>query len=157
MTFTCLFPDQLLHSRQPCLYRSFRSPKKSRELQQIQKELSSISTLYDLKWNNTSHFIDMYGRIRWIYPQRHIFLRTFSKRVREGLITDGTFSIPIYVWEDHIDKISENALYKVQNVKSKRSKNGPKFLSTTGLTTVVVVPLLTLCCIRRCWLSLTWP
>ena len=105
----------------------------------MQLDMITSSTLFSLQHKSDGIF-DVYGTIHWTGYQRQVYFRNISKPYRQGILSDGTASLPITVWEAEISSISENVLYKFQNLKVRTFTNGTKHLTTTWCTAIAVVP-----------------
>ena len=101
----------------------------------MQSDLITSSTLFSLQHKSDGIF-DVYGTIYWTGDQRQVYFHNISKLYRQGILSDGTASLPITLWEAEISSVSENVLYKFQNLKFRSFTNGTKHLTTTRCTTI---------------------
>ena len=80
------------------------------------KMIPTDHKLINLKDKNSGLFT-VCGTIKWMAEKKTVNVKGTDKTVREGILADDTFSIPISVWEDNLlSELQEHKLYKLSPV-----------------------------------------
>ena len=70
-----------------------------------------ITKISSLQQNNSGSFT-VSGTVTW-KGEAHVPNDTSKKMVREGIIVDSSGSIPLSVWQEHIERLQEGQFYTI--------------------------------------------